>query len=242
MAWEEYLYRLAPRWLRNEYADALLTVVGGLIDVMVDGAKDATKLGLIAASGAEGVLAIARERMIEPLDGESVEALRLRVADAWSHWADSGTDAGLTALLRAYSGIADLEVLDVVNDGSHTDFDGTPNADAWSRLWVSIPDGHYVPPTVGSGLVVGPSVLVGVDMTVEELRRYRRIFRRYKPGHVYGAGLWVNVSANVYDPADPSAVATGHAAGDIVHIPLHVDSVGPQIAVGAGLVVGHVYH
>lgn len=241
MAWEEYLLRLAPRWLRNDEADALLTVLGGIVDVMVDGAKDAAKLGLVTASGAEGVLAMARERMIEPLDGESVEALRLRVADAWNHWGDSGTDAGITSLLRAYSGVADLEVLDVVADDAHLEFDGTPNAAAWSRLWVSIPDGHYAAPTVGAGLVVGPGTLVGVDMTVEELRRYRRIFRRYKPGHVYGAGMWVNVSATVYDPADPAAVATGHAAGDVVYVPLHVDSVGPQSNVGVGLVVGHVY-
>jgi hypothetical protein len=242
MAWEEYLYRLAPRWLRNEYADALLTVVGGLVDVMVAGAKDAAKLGLVDAAGSEGVRAIARERMIEPFDGESAEALRLRAADAWQHWADSGTDAGLTALLRAYSGVSDLEVLDVRQDNGAIHFDDSPRPEMWSRLWVSIPDGHYVPPTVGSGLVVGPGTLVGVDMTVEELRRYRRIFRRYKPGHVYGAGMWVNVSAVVYDPADASAVAAGHAAGDIVYIPIHVDSIGPQIAVGAGIVVGHVYH
>lgn len=242
MAWEEYLFRLAPRWLRNEYADALLTVVGGLVDVMVDGAKGAAKLGLVGEAGDEGVRAMARERMIEPLDGESVEALRLRVADAWTHWAESGTDAGLTALLRAYSGVADLEVLDVVNDVGSRWFDGTQNDEAYSRLWISIPDGHYEAPVVGAGLVVGPGTLVGVDMTVEELRRYRRIFRRYKPGHVYGAGMWVNISSTVYDPARPVEVAAGHAAGDIVYIPIHVDSVGPQIAVGAGLVVGHVYH
>jgi hypothetical protein len=242
MAWEEYIYRLAPRWLRNEYADALLTVVGGLVDVMIESAKESAKLSLVSAAGSEGVRALARERMIEPLDGETAEALRARAADAWTHWGESGTDAGLTALLRAYSGVSDLEVLDVVNDGSHVHFEPGQNADAWSRLWVSIPDGNYVPPTIGSGLLVGPSGLVGVDMTVEELRRYRRIFRRYKPAHVYGAGMWVNVSAVVYDPADPASVATGHAAGDIVFIPLHVDSIGPQIAVGAGLVVGHVYH
>ena len=242
MAWEEYLYRLAPRWLRNEYADALLTVVGGLVDVMVESAKESAKLHLVGASGAEGVRAIARERMIEPLDGETVEALRVRVADAWTHWAESGTKVWLDRLLQTYSGVVDVELLDVVNDGSHTHFDDVPNADAWSRLWVSIGTGHYAPPTVGSGLLVGPSGLVGVDMTVEELRRYRRIFRRYKPGHVYGAGMWVNVSAVAHDPTDPAEVATGHAAGDIVFIPLHVDSIGPQIAVGAGLVVGHVYH
>jgi hypothetical protein len=242
MAWEEYLFRLAPRWLRNEYADALLTVVGGLVDVMVDSAKESAKLSLVTASGAEGVRALARDRMIEPLDGETVEALRVRVADAWDHWATSGTDAGLTALLRAYSGVSDLEVLDVRQDNGATHFDDTPRPAMWSRLWVSIPDGHYVPPTVGPGLVVGPSVLVGIDMSISELRRYRRIFRRYKPGHVYGAGMWVNVSAVVYDPSDASAVAAGHAAGDIVYIPLHVDSVGPQIEVGVGLVVGHVYH
>jgi hypothetical protein len=239
--WEAMWYALAPRWLRDTESDKIHTVLGGIVDVLRLGAVDATKCGLVTECPQDAVWAHARTRMIEPLQGETVEALRMRTADAWDHWGDSGTTAGLEALLSAYMGTADIAVLDVVNNASDQFFLSS-TATNWSCLWVAIgDDAGYRPPTVGAGLTVGPSLIVGIDMTLDELSRIRRIFARYRPAHCVGAGIWVNVTSNERDITSPGVIYAN--AADFVLLPLHVVVAGFNAPlVGPGLVVGHVYH
>lgn len=244
-SYEEMGVGKLPRWLRGTWADKLTSIAFGVLDVINAGAKQAAKAGLIDACPEDAVEAHARSRNLERIVGEALPALRLRVAEAWTTWAESGTKVGLQALLRLYSGAAGLFVFDIVNDdwtGGATGTWDDANADNWSRLWVVIEQPHsWTREVVGTGIVVGPDQLVGISMTGTELSTIRRIFRTFRPAHVVGGEVVVLLD----DPpstADDMRLDHSVAGADAVFMPLQVQMVGYRGAiVGPGLIVGETF-
>lgn len=213
-----------------------------MIDGLIDNAKDANKAGLVESCGPQALPYHGDARMIERGPGETDEAWRLRLIDAWDHWGTSGTKAGLQDILRFYVDEVGLYVFDVVNDdwtGGATGTWDDANGDNWSRLWIVIEEPHrWDRPVVGTGVVVGPDTLVGITMTGTELSQIRRVFRKYRPAHVTGGEVVVLLD----DPpstADDMRLDHSVAGTDAVFMPLQVQMVGYRGAiVGSALSVG----
>lgn len=240
---EEQGFSRTPRWLRGTWADRFLTVCYGIFDTVNAAAVQAARAGAVETCPDDAVEAHAETRMIEPLPGETMVALRLRAIDAWDHWTGSN-NAWLAAKIVEYMpGVIDVEVYDIANDdwtgGAALDGYDDNNGDNSSRLMLVFGGGRHTwtRDVVGPGLIVGPELLVGITMTGTELSRLRRVFRRYRPAHMIGIGADV-----LMDATSASDWLADHAAtADVVRLPLHAPLVGYQqqgMTAGAHLVVG----
>lgn len=189
--------------------------VGFTFDSLADGMRQGVKAGFVALAPTDAVPFHADMRLIEQIPDETIEALRLRLLDAWDHWGLSGNAFDLAEKLKAYlkvgDGAGNLAVYSPAFDGWATDDIATAGA---SRLWVVIGDdgsSNHCPwtqPVIGSGVAVGSGGLVGITMTEEELHRARRIFKKYRPTHMVGAELIVAFDAEPVDIlADVDATA-----------------------------------
>jgi hypothetical protein len=245
--YETWLQAKLPRWLRGTIADSMTTVIGGMIDTDIEGAKDAVKAGLLADCPDDAVGYHARARLLDPLVGETIAALRARALDAWTFWSELGPTVNLRAYLRTVSGAATLELYDQANDdwqagASTTDDDA--NADNASRHVIVIPETHpWARDTVGPGLVVGPELIVGIDMTSTELSAIRHAYRKHRPANMVGIDIWVIFSA---DTAAQVLADHGHGGGtiDAIRLPLHRAMVGYShhgMIIGESAVVGEVF-
>lgn len=205
-----------------------------LLDRLVRGVKEAVTAAFVATCPPDAVPYHAASRMIEPLDTETLEALRARVLDAWVHWS-GGNANDLRDKLIAYTGATDLLVQTYAENGFALDDVTTAGA---SRIWILIGTAGVLPwsrPAVGAGLVVGSTTLVGITMTPSELSRIRRICKRYKPGHMVGAEVFVSFDT-------PASGAVG--SDDVIRLALQWPMVGydsSEMTVGPALVVGQEY-
>lgn len=220
-----------PTWINGKWGKLWGGVIGYFFDRLLDGIRQGVLAGFVASTPDDSVILHSRMRMIEPIPGETIAALRLRVLDAWNHWSDGGPPTDLAAKLAAYlliPGTSALAVFSPAFDGWSTD-DNAPNA---SRLWVVVgvdADGNpcrWTQILVG-GLMVGDGLLVGISMTPEELSRARRIFKRYKPGHVVGAELIV-----AFDKHPADILANIAATTNMVRIALQAPMVGYGSSIG----------
>lgn len=243
-SYEEQGFSKTPRWLLGAVGESFLRIVYGVFDTVNTAAIQAARAGAIETCPDDAVEGHAESRMIEPLPDESTEALRLRVKDGWNHWNGSNNE-WLATRLQEYLGVTGIEVYDVANDdwtaGAALDGYDDANASNASRLHVVIEQPHpWERDEVGPGLVVGPELLVGITMTGTELSRLRRIFRRYKPGHMIGIGADI-----LLDATSASDWLADHAATtEVVRLPLHAPLVGYKqhgMVVGSHLIVGQAF-
>lgn len=243
---EDQGFNRTPPWLGGTWAAKFLTVAYGLFDLVNRSNLDAAKSGLVETCPVDAVPYHARARMIDAILGETVEALRLRLLSAWSHWSESGTKAGLQAKLREYLPEApDLVVYDIANDdwtgGAVLDGYDDDNGDNSSRLMVVIPQSHpWDTELVGPGLVVGPELLVGISMPASRLAVIRSVFRKYRPAHCIGIGI--DVLLDTTTAADH--LADHDVTNRLARLPLHRALVGYQqhgLTVGPHLVVGQEF-
>lgn len=229
---ERYFPDLIPEFIKGKWGTLFAQSLGFLFDNLIEGVKEGAKAGMVQLAPPDVITDHAASRLIEPLDGESTEALRSRVLDAWNHWGNSGSQSDLRDKLKAYTGAQDL----IVQTPAFDSFILDPG-DA-SRLWVICGTGGTLPwsqPAVGPGLVVGPGLMVGITMTERELHRIRRIVKRYKPAHVVGAELIVSFN---------STAALWGGADQVIRIALNRQMVGydsSEMTVGPALVVGLEY-
>lgn len=231
--------------MRGTWFDKLWTSTFGLLDLAVELARQAALSGSPAECPLDAIDYHARDRMLERIVGETDEALRDRVVDAWGFWSAVTTTSGLQDILRAHTGCDEVYVYDEANDGWVSNgvgagYDDT-NTDLASRHAVVIGQTHpWAIPTVGPGPIVGPGLLVGIDMTLTELSMVRRIYRRHRPANMIGSDIFVLFDATT--PAD--VLVTREASASYVRIPLHVAMVGyPNhgMTVGDHLTVGRVF-
>lgn len=230
-AYEQFLKDRAPRWLRGEVADKWWTVLGGELDTMVDGAKEAMNQGFVEYCAPDAVPFHARSRLLEPVAWENVEALRVRTQDAWEFWEGLGTTTGIQDALRFYTGLEGLFLYpfnadnttaawaDGASGGDNDDAD----TDNWSRHAIVIEQPHpWERPVVGPTLVVGPDLMVGLTMTENELSNIRRQYRKHRGAHMQGIMIYV-----ILDATSAESVRDDHTVTtEVVLLPLHRVMVG----------------
>lgn len=241
-AWERYALQMLPRWLRGDWMDRLwLTLLHGPLDVADQAARDAVDCGLVERCPEDAVPYHARERQLEDVAGESVEALRTRTVEAWDFWSNIGNSVNLNQAINLYLGYAvslwyfRLWVLGYTGGSSDDN-----NSDNWTRdfMVIELDDHAWTRPVIGSDLVVGPGLMVGITMTSSELSRIRRIYRKHRPGHMVGGDIYVLFDAT---PGASVAVVDHEASSDYARLPLHRQMVGyvtQGLTVGQHLAVG----
>lgn len=238
-----------PRWLRGRWADAMTSVVGGVFDALNSSAKDAANQAFIEYCADDAVPFHMRERLLEPVDGETVAAQRIRAKGAWDFWTGVATTTGLQDAIRLYTGLEALEVWPFNGDnvtaawvtGYVAGINDDDNTDNWSRHAITIAQPHpWEVPVVGPSLVVGPDLMVGLTMTRTELSRIRRAYQKHRPAHMVGLIIYVILDTTPGEDIQTSRVA----ATDVVRLPLHMTAVGypaTGATVGPGLRVGHAH-
>jgi len=226
-----------------------VAIVGGLVDTVVAGAKQAAKSRFVADCPDDALAYHARDRMIDTIDGETYQQLRTRLLATWDTWAGMGPSLGLMVYLRDVLSLPGLYLYSVQGPavlggwlagsvGGGTD---DANADNWSRHAIVIGDPHpWEQPIVGPDLEVGPGLMVGITMTESELSRIRRVYRQKRGAHMVGIDLFVQ-----FDATAPSAIRAQHdITAAMVRIPLHRAMVGyPNhgMTIGPSLVVGQEF-
>ncbi len=241
------ILRRLPPWMRGPWQDKLATAIFGPFDMLWEGALEALKSGFVQHCPDDAVEFHARERKLEPKEGETIAALRQRAYEAWTFWSTLGPSLNLIAAINFYIGFT-AQLWGFTNSGSwylgytggHSDDDDTAN---WSRHFMVVGLGSHpwARPVVGPGLVVGPELLVGIDMTTTELSRIRRIYRKHRPAHMVGGDLYVLFDATL--PVNV-AVVDHNASSDFVKLPLHVQMVGYEhhgMFVGPSMIVGQTF-
>lgn len=241
--YETFLQARLPRWLRGTDADRLTSVIGGMVDTDNTGAVEAVYAGLVALCPADAVEYHARDRLLTRLPSETDEALRARALDAWAFWSELHAGANLQSFLRTVAGTDQLYMFDQANDnwqvGCIAYDDDDSNADNASRHAIVIQAPNpWARDTVGPGLVVGPQLIVGIDMTADELSRIRAAYRFYRPANMVGIDIYVsfNPARDAYD-----TLSDHHDPTDMIRIPLHRQMVGYShhgMVVGEAMTVG----
>ena len=249
MSYETFFQARLPRWLRGKWSDRLTTVVGGMMDALVVASKDAANQAFVEHCADDAVPYHLRERLLEPLDGETIAAQRLRAQGAWDFWSTLAPTSALRDAIRLYTGLADLEIYSFSGDNTSAAWsdgwvpglDDDGDGDNWSRHTIVIPQTHpWARPVVGPGLIVGPGLMVGLTMTLNELQRIRRVYRKHRPAHM--VGMLIHVLLDATTAAD--YVLDHSFTSDVVKIPLHVMEVGypaTGAVVGQPMIVGYVH-
>lgn len=246
--YEAYALRRLPKWLRGTWADKTWSVLFGAFDLTWAAILEAVKSGLIMHSPDDAVDAHARGRLLERATGESTAALRERARDAWTFWSELAPTNKLVEAINFYTGLSPATLWGFTNSGAwHLGYTGADseddNTDNWSRHFMVVAKGSHpwLRPTVGSGLTVGPGLLVGITMTSSELSLLRRAYRDHRPGHMVGGSAYILFDAT---PAADVAVVDHQASGDYAVIPLQVQMVGYEphgMIVGDHMPVGHTF-
>ncbi|MGL4442660.1 MAG: hypothetical protein ACRCU1_03475 [Alsobacter sp.] len=219
-----------------------------MVDSFVTNAKDAANQAFIEYCADDAVPYHMRERLLEPVEGETIAAQRVRAQGAWDFWTGVATTPGLQDTIRLYTGLSALDVWPFNGDnvkaswvtGYVSGINDDNNTDNWSRHAITIAQPHpWDVPVVGPGLVVGPDLMVGLTMTLTELKQIRRAWRRHRPAHMVGLIIYV-----ILDGSPGEDLQTDHSAAPVVKLPLHMTAVGypaTGATVGAGLRVGHAH-
>lgn len=232
--YEAWALRRLPRWLRGTALDKFSSIIFGQFDLVYQAARDAASATFITSAPADVVDKHGASRLLERLDSESTDAYRERIVAAWDFWSGVGTATGLQDALRLYIGCDELYLFavqpnadDWTAGAAYSDEDS--NADNWSRHAMAIGQPHsWVREAVGTGLVVGPDLMVGLSMTESELKRIRRIYRKHRPAHMCGIEMFI-----LLDATDPIAVQLAHDAADPEVV---------RIALGPAPMVGYLSH
>jgi len=199
--YEFYEPSLAPTWLQDDVAQDFFTAQGLARDVLAQRVNAALAEHLIQFCSPDAVGYPAHERGLEPAPGESVEALRARVLDAWHAWAGikgsrggAGTYDGLMGQLAPYAATVSIK--------RNWEWDGNGHPEAWWQFWVVLqPGGAYTADWAESG---------------DRARQIKRIIARWRGAHeicvnitvIFGGELWdfATTAPGLWD--DPMGVWT----------------------------------
>lgn len=244
----DYLLSRLPAAVQGPWGRKWASTVGGLVDVLVSGTKLAAKSRFVADCPDDALAYHARDRMIDTVDGENWTQLRTRLLATWSTWVAMSSTQGLMVYMRDVLTLSNLYLYDMVFPFNSTWMNGAvgyptddANTDNWSRHVIVVGDPHpWARMAVGTGLVVGPGLLVGIDMTPSELARIRRVYRQKRGAHMVGIDIYVQ-----FDATAPASIRAQHnISTDYVKLPLHRALVGyPHhgMYVGTFLTVGQVF-
>lgn len=226
MGYETYIQAGLPRWLRGIVADSLTTVLGGALDTVVSGVKEAANQAYAEYAADDAVPGLLAERLLEPITGETLSAQRLRVLGAWDFWSDLSSTTSLQSVMRLYTGLAGLWVYPFNGDNSSPAWvdgydplllDDDNEIDNWSRHTVVIEQPHpWIRQLVGS-VVVSAETIVGISMLANELTPIRRAYRRHRPAHMVGILIHVLLEE---DTAEQYRQDHG-VTTEVVLLPLH---------------------
>lgn len=219
----EFLRRRMPRWLRGTWGDRWVDAIGGMLDALLGGAKEAAKAHFILECPDDAVSHHARDRAIVEIDGETAATLRARTANAWVTKSEMGPAMGLRDYMREVLNCTGLEVYDIAFHGWLDGSQGPDNledynGDNGSRLWVVIPQPHrWTVPVCGPELVCGPDMICGITMTRSELSLLRRLAREERPAHIDPVEAYV-----LFDATTAAAVLADHqASASYIRLPLY---------------------
>ena len=240
--YEQWLARVLPPWLLGEWGSRYVVAIGGLLDTLVAGAKEAAKAGFVGLAPVDAVPRHGYDRWLPRIPGETDEAWRERLLASWDTLSGIGPRSGFIDLLEAYMGCT-VRVFDVSVDrwpnGTQTTQDDN-NLDNWSRFWVVFGSDHpWERPVMGAD-AIGPGGLIGITMTETERSLLRRVVQEYRPAHMVPVEAWIT-----FDLADPSDLLLDHtASSDYIRIPLRASHINYPSAptIGGGTIIGQAYH
>lgn len=241
MSFADFLSSRLPRWLKGPWGLKFIAVTGGLVDTINTGALQAGEQHFPQSAAADAVPFHGRERLIPRILGESTEAWRARLVDAWNIWVNSSTIDGYAAVLRTYlkeDSLFAIPAHDWLVDPV-SDYDN--DIDNWSRVFLILLQPHrFTQPVIGSSLVVDPQQLVGISMTYDELQDFRANARHWLGAHAipvelrvyFGSGFILN-----------DVVLHHNKPGGMANIPLYTNAIGQPWfkTVGPAMVIGQLY-
>jgi hypothetical protein len=227
----------------------MTSVVGGMFDALNSSAKDAANQAFVEYCADDAVPFHMRERLLEPVEGETVAAQRIRAKGAWDFWTGVATTTGLQDAIRLYTGLEALEVWPFNGDnvtaawvtGYVAGINDDDNTDNWSRHAITIAQPHpWEVPLFGAPLTFGPDFMFGLTMSMTELSRIRRAYQKHRPAHMVGLILWV-----ILDTTPGEDVQTDRGtSSSAVPLALHMTVFGYPVTgatFGPGFRFGHVH-
>lgn len=178
---------LCPPWLLERYGEALQLVLGLAKDAIAEGAREAVVQRFVRHCAADALKHHGSERQIFRAPGESLEAYRTRLIQAWEAWSKAGTAAGILLQLEP-AGVTNA----TITEGASIDPAVTSS---WAKWYLTAHEPHpFTPPiTYGSGHVYGDEALYGFGDD-HAIAYVRAVIRKWQPAHVLCTGVLVEFS------------------------------------------------
>jgi len=224
--YESWIGENLPPWLLGEWGERYRVAVGGILDAAAlgttGGIGEASKAHFVGLAPQDALPLYQTDRWVPSIAGETLEALRLRLQEAWDAFSGLGPTAGLKAFVDAAMGTP-CTIYDVANDGWLTGYQPSnledANADNWSRFWVVFAEPHpWAPVYFGPSLTFGPDTTFGLDITQSELALLRHTIQQYRPAHMLPVEAWI-----VTDATTPAALKANHTVtANVYRFPLLV--------------------
>lgn len=195
----DYQVQRAPTFLSGRWGTAWLSSMGSAKNVSVDAAIAAVNCRFIANSSIspdDALVAVGHDRGLEQVPGETNDAYRARLVDAWNAYQWAGTKKGLLDQL-AIVGCTNVQIQE------NWEYTG-PGADPtqWWRFWITIRAPHpfgtvATVPRWGSGFRWGDGHRWGgIDKNRADL--VKRIVRKWKPAHAQCVKITILMDAKVW--------------------------------------------
>jgi len=129
-----YQLALAHTPLSREWGEAWNLISAVMRDVMISGAKDATKVRFIGVCPDDVLTKHGLARVLPKSPNETNDSYRLRLLDAFDTWLLAGTSAGVERALEVVGGPGCEATVIENQDWDPPDHDATK----WWRFWVII--------------------------------------------------------------------------------------------------------
>ena len=181
MIYHDWQSASAPVWLQRANGRAWNEAHGLIKDVIVDGARVATKASWPLATPADGLPFIGNERSLSRVPSDTDETYRQRLADAWELWAYGGTNQGVIAAVETRFPGSSPSILTYWDDPAYFGVD----PERWARwaLFLTL-DTWGKPAKWGSGVRWGdPSLKWGVSAPQGEVDELKAIIRTWGAGY-----------------------------------------------------------
>lgn len=201
MKYTEYVVALAPPWLRGRWGEAWHRAHGLVLDMVAEGAVQATKARLLRHGPDDALPYAGADRQIERAPGESTESYRARLLGAFETWRLAGTNKGILSAL-AVIGYTKAAIYE-----SHGWFPLDPE---WWRFWLVLdPPSGFSTWKLSDGTKLGEKI-VGLDKLGADAKAaitlLRRVVRKWKAAHTLCIKVIVVLSGKL--------IGTGWKVGD----------------------------
>lgn len=219
----DYFKGRLPAWYRRPFGLGWHEAKSIMFDVIADLARSAIKARSLERAPLDALPRIASDRTLERRPGESSEAWRARLLNAWDEWQWGGTKKGVKDNLVGigYPGAAVYEYWDWP-DG---------NDEQWARFWVVLnqPHGIQEPPVIGDGITVGDGTIVGVGgVDEDEFFRIIRTVRTWQSGHSHFEELIAVTSGHLIGEDGFVVSDTGYDVAEGGAVYLNIDRSDPR--------------